>query len=154
MASDATRAPRPAARLLLLDPQDRLLLFRFTAEDRPPFWCTAGGAVDPGESFEDAARRELREETGLELDPGGEVARREVAFTTLEGVPVIGDERYFLIRTATTDIATHGHTELERRVMQQWRWFTREELASWPETIYPRDIITMLDALTATLPVE
>lgn len=148
------RAPRPAARLLLLDPQDRLLLFRFTPEDRPPFWCTAGGAVDPGESFEQAARRELREETGLSLDPGPEVARREVAFTTLEGVRVIGDERYFLLRAPTTDIATHGHTELERRVMQDWRWFTRDELADWPETIYPRDIIAMLTELTTTSPMD
>ncbi|MGJ3649414.1 NUDIX hydrolase [Sphingomonas sp. GlSt437] len=152
MADRAPRAPRPAARLLLIDSAGRLLLFRFTPDDRAPFWCTAGGAVDPGESFEDAARRELFEETGLSLDPGPEVARREVAFTTLEGVPVIGDERYFLIRTPTTDIATHGHTELERRVMQDWRWFTRAELADWPETIYPRDIIAMLDALMEAAP--
>ena len=48
----AQRIPRPAARILLVDQQGRLLMFRFTPEDgRPPFWCTPGGAVDPGESF-------------------------------------------------------------------------------------------------------
>lgn len=141
------RRERPAARLLLLDPDDRLLLFRFTAPDRPPFWCTAGGACDPGESHAAAARRELIEETGFDLDPGPEVARRRADFVSLEGVPVTADERYFLVRAPSADIATHGHTELERRVMQRWHWFTRDELANWPETIFPEDIIAMLDGL-------
>ncbi|OYY88932.1 MAG: DNA mismatch repair protein MutT [Sphingomonas sp. 28-66-16] len=146
------RRPRPAARLLLLDPDDRLLLFRFAANDRPPFWCTAGGAVDPGESYAVAARRELIEETGFDLDPGAEVARRHVDFTSLEGVPVTADERYFLIRAPHTDIATHGHTELERRVMQSWRWFDRAELRDWPERIFPEDIVEMLDLLLERAP--
>ena len=50
-------AERPAARILLMDPAGRVLLFRFDAADRPPFWATPGGAVDPGESYEEAARR-------------------------------------------------------------------------------------------------
>lgn len=145
----APRKPRPAARLFVLDSDDRLLLFRFTADDRPPFWCTAGGALDPGESYAQAAARELFEETGLALDPGPEVAQRHVKFLTLEGERVEADERYFLIRTPTTEIATHGHTALEQRVMQRWHWFTRDELGNWPETIYPEDIVAMLDTVTA-----
>lgn len=141
------RLPRPAARLLVLDPEYRLLMFRFAASDRPPFWATAGGGCDPGESYEAAARRELMEETGFDLDPGPQVARREVEFITLEGEAVSADERYFLIHTATTEIATHGHTDLERRVMAGWRWFTRAELADWPETIFPEDIVALLDSL-------
>ncbi len=147
-----TRKQRPAARLLLLDPDDRLLMFRFTAPDRPPFWCTAGGACDPGESYEAAARRELIEETGFDLPSGPQVAQRRVDFTSLEGVPVTADERYFLIRAPSSEIATHGHTDLERRVMQRWHWFTRAELADWPEKIFPEDIVAMLDALKEQAP--
>ena len=141
------RAQRPAARILLLDTKDRVLLFRFTAGDRPAFWATPGGAVDPGESYEAAARRELREETGLDLECGAEVHARTVEFTTLEDVRVIADERYFLVRTQAFEIDTSAHTELERRVMQAHRWFDRAELADWPEIIFPEDLADILATL-------
>jgi 8-oxo-dGTP diphosphatase len=141
------RGQRPAARILLLDAKDRVLLFRFAAADRPPFWATPGGAVDPGESYEQAARRELIEETGIHAEPGPEVVRRVVEFVTLEDVAVVADERYFLIRTDATDIDTAAHTELERRVMQSHRWFTRDELADWPEIIFPEDLADILATL-------
>ena len=57
---------RPAARLIVLDPEGRALMFRYDVPGRDPFWVTAGGEVEPGETFEDAARRELLEETGCE----------------------------------------------------------------------------------------
>ncbi len=142
-----TRAQRPAARILLLDETGRVLLFRFTAGERPAFWATPGGAVDPGESYEQAARRELREETGLDLECGAEVHARTVEFTTLEDVRVIADERYFLVRTQAFELDTSAHTELERRVMQTHRWFDRAELAGWPETIFPEDLADILVTL-------
>ena len=141
------RAEQPSARILLLDPHGRVLLFRFEAPDRPPFWATPGGALDPGESFAAGARRELREETGIDEDCGAEVARRLAEFVTLEGVPVAADERYFLVRTETAEIATHGHTELERRVMRDWRWFTRDALAAHDEAFFPEDLVAMLERL-------
>ncbi|THD34772.1 MAG: NUDIX domain-containing protein [Sphingomonas sp.] len=145
-----TRTPRPAARILLVDDAGRVLLFRFTPEDgRPPFWCTAGGAVDPGESYADAARRELYEETGIIADPGPEVLQRTVEFLTIEGVEVTADERYFLVRTGAREIDTAAHTELERRVMQQWRWFAPADLAALREPYFPEDLIPILAKVLA-----
>jgi len=138
------RTERPAARILLVDGAGRVLLFRFDPGDRPPFWCTPGGAVDPGESYAEAARRELREETGIEMDCGPEVAQRHVEFITIEGVPVTADERYFRVHTDASEIDTAGHTALEQRVMQSWRWFTRDEIAAHPEMIFPEDLLSLL----------
>ncbi len=138
------RARRPAARILLVDGAGRVLLFRFTPDDRPPFWCTPGGALDPGESYAAAARRELLEETGIDTDPGPEIARRQVRFTTIEGVPVDADERYFLVRVGDTAIDTARHTALEQRVMTRWRWFTLAELAAHDEPYFPEDLAEIL----------
>jgi len=139
------RVPRPAARILLVDAANRVLLFRFTVAGRAPFWVTPGGALDPGESYPAAARRELLEETGLDLDCGPEVARRLADFVSVEGVPVTADERYFRVDVDAHEVADAGHTDLERRVMQSWRWFTRVELAAHDETVYPADLAEMLD---------
>ena len=139
------RRIRRAARLLVIDEQERLLLFRFTFAGRKPFWATAGGECDPGESFEEAARRELAEETGIIAEPGPVVVARENDFVTAIGEPVTADERYFRIHVPACEIATHGHTDLEREIMREHRWFTRAELADWAEPIFPPEILTLLD---------
>ncbi|WP_347340743.1 NUDIX domain-containing protein [Sphingomonas sp. CROZ-RG-20F-R02-07] len=140
------RAARPAARILLVDSRGRTLLFRFTPADRPPLWCTPGGAVDPGESYAAAARRELWEEVGLDRDCGPEVARRIVDFRTFEGVEVTADERYFRIDIDHFDVAPGALTELERTLLVGHRWFSRNEIAAHDEVIYPADLIALLDA--------
>ena len=138
------RIPRPAARILLVDGEDRVLLMRFTPDDRPPLWCTPGGAVDPGESYAQAARRELWEEVGLDLDCGPEVAQRTCEFLTFERVEVIADERYFRVDIDRHEVRAGALTDLEQRVLAGSRWFARAELADWPETIYPADLEQLL----------
>lgn len=136
---------RRAARIIVLDPEARALMFRYDVPGRAPFWVTAGGECEIGESFEDAARRELLEETGIIADPGPQIARLTPEFITVEGEPVQADERYFLIRVGKAAIDTSRHTALEQQLMTQHRWFTREELANWPEAVFPEAITHMID---------
>jgi 8-oxo-dGTP pyrophosphatase MutT (NUDIX family) len=52
------------AEVLVFDPQGRLLLQRRSDTGD---WAIPGGMMEPGESFEETARREVKEETGLEI---------------------------------------------------------------------------------------
>ena len=56
---------------------------------------------------------------------------------------------FFLRRGFRVDVGEHEvdpalHTDLERRVMTRWRWFTRDEITAWPEAIYPTDLLALL----------
>lgn len=136
---------RRAARLIVLDPEGRALMFRYDVPGRPPFWVTAGGECEADETFEDAARRELLEETGIIADPGPQIARLTPEFITVEGEPVQADERFYLVRAAKAAIDISRHTALEQRLMTQHRWFTRAELANWHEAVFPQNIIEMIE---------
>lgn len=141
---------RRAARIIVLDAETRALMFRFDVPGRPPFWVTAGGECESSESFEDAARRELLEETGIVADPGPQIARMTPEFVTVEGEPVQADERFFLVRVADTEVSTAGHTALEQKVMTRHRWFTLEELENWYEALFPVDLAAMIRSHIAT----
>jgi 8-oxo-dGTP pyrophosphatase MutT (NUDIX family) len=73
---------RPSSRLLVIDPSKRVLLFRFEhkkgALAGQNFWATPGGALDPGESYEQDACRELLEETGLSVDDPGPMVNQRI----------------------------------------------------------------------------
>ena len=64
--------PRPAAAVLLerqdeADPEPSVLLLRRAVEPGHGGWDLPAGYLDPGESFEIAARRETLEEAGIEV---------------------------------------------------------------------------------------
>ncbi len=135
---------RNSARLLVLDPNDRILLFRFSPETKAPFWATPGGAVDEGESFAEAARRELLEETGFDLDVGEVIAIQHNRFTAFWGDEIIAEEHYFHVRTQSREIDTSRHEETERQVMTQHRWFEHAEIAVWPEPVFPENLLDLI----------
>lgn len=147
MSAGAARRIRRAARIVVLDPDERVLLFRYVPAGYPLFWILPGGACDPDEDFAAAARRELLEETGIAADPEPLGLIREADYD-YRGEPVKSVEHYFLHRAAQAHVDTSGHTELEREVMQVHRWFAHSELKGWPETIYPLDLARLLRSIT------
>ncbi len=142
---------RLSARLLILNDTGRLLLFRFVHKTGPlagqDFWATPGGGVEDGESLDQAAVRELAEETGLRRENvGPEVARREFTLQLPDGEYVAADERFFLVRVADDSLSRANWTAFEREVMVEHRWWSPDELLRTEATIWPENLLEMLDS--------
>jgi 8-oxo-dGTP diphosphatase len=112
--------PAPTASALVVDARGRLLLARRAAEVEHGKWDLPGGFVEEGEDPRETVVRELREETGLEVEP-----------TRFFGIwmDVYGDgddarstlNLYWLARAVTGEpVAADDVSEL--------RWFARDAL--------------------------
>jgi NAD+ diphosphatase len=109
----------PAVIMLVVDAEDRALL------GRQPGWpegrySTLAGFVDPGESLENAVRREVAEEVGVEI---GEVTYLGNQPWPFPASLMVG----FFAEALTTEI------EVDREEISDARWFTREEMRTEAE---------------------
>ena len=147
---------RPSTRLLILDEQGCILLFRASTPAGMWLWFTPGGGVEAGESHEEAGTRELWEETGQRLPIGPHVWARDVTLPwEVDGRPVRvhGAERYHLIQTSGFDPAPQFIDTLEGYMHDEgwFRWWSLEEIMAHTgyETLVPRDLGGLLAPILA-----
>lgn len=143
---------RRSSRLVILDPQDRLLLFRYHDEHSNPFWGTVGGELKPGEDYLAAARRELHEETGFSDAIGPVLRQRDEVYAVARSKPARWLERYFLVRCESTDaVERNGWTEEERATIRAWKWWQLSEmLAEDPTSFKPEWLIELLRSVVGS----
>jgi 8-oxo-dGTP pyrophosphatase MutT (NUDIX family) len=113
----------------------------FLVAHRSPddYWHTIAGGVEPGEEWEAAAIRELREETGLVVESLAEIGAFTYVREPWEGDPGLRvDVHAFLV-----DVESGWEPELNEE-HDDYRWCSRAdaaELLFWPE---PADLLRAL----------
>ncbi len=148
---------RRTSRLIILDPEDRLLLIQYVGRQPPgppkvgpsSFWFTPGGGIEPGESAEQAALREMDEEVGLTgLPLLGEVARRSALNDRFQRVALC-HERYFLVRTPSAVFDTARLAETDQDEVLDVRWWAVADFASSREVLIPASVLHLVRAIVA-----
>jgi 8-oxo-dGTP pyrophosphatase MutT (NUDIX family) len=143
---------RETARLIVLDAAGAILLLRYRDHRASSrwYWATPGGKVEPGESLEAAALREMWEETGLRADVGPLLWRRRFQWDSPEGW-VDQAESFFLMRLAEAAPAVQNSSP---EAIEEHRWWSLADLRDTAETVYPeelpRDLPRWLDLPAAT----
>ncbi|GAA1890517.1 NUDIX hydrolase [Asanoa iriomotensis] len=140
--------PRRAARVLLVDDADRVLLFHGVDPGRPDhrYWFTPGGGLSAGESAVGGAVRELAEETGLVRPSAdlGEPVYQETTEFPFDGVWYRQEQEFFLLRVPSWSVDTTGFDQIEKDSIIAHRWWSIPELERTKERYYPDELTTVL----------
>jgi 8-oxo-dGTP pyrophosphatase MutT (NUDIX family) len=131
---------RPTARIVVVDPLQRVLLFSALDEAGKTWWFTPGGGVHRGETLTAAAVRELAEEIGYacpEADLGPVVATCAGVWPADNGRRYFAADSFFFVRVPDPAVNTDGQEELERSLITGHRWWTVEELRNAADEVFP-----------------
>ncbi len=161
LSPESVTVERRAARALLIA-DDAVLLIRACDPSQPErgeWWLTPGGGVEDGESLEDAAAREVLEETGYRVAAGelGPVVATRVSEFDFDQVRYLQRDFFFALKVDRFTPEIVGWDALEVRALLEPRWWSLDELEAMEETLYPNELADLLRALAAgtiTEPVE
>jgi 8-oxo-dGTP diphosphatase len=132
-------ARRKAARLIVIDSSDRVLLFGHVGNDGAMFWAPPGGGLEPGESFEEAAAREATEELGVEHAQLTRLWTGRASFL-FGGRMIDQEEQFFRLEYAGGDLFRGTEaTHLSEGILKA-RWWTIDEIQRTTERVFPEDL--------------
>jgi len=142
---------RTAARLVVLDAAGRILLLHVQDLSNPQFgtaWELPGGGIEAGESYTQAALRELREETGIEVAAGCIETprwRRQIEYI-YRGTCWHQHELVTLVRLDESSPGIDDSLRVgnEREDVLGARWWSIQQIAASDERFYPLSLATVL----------
>jgi 8-oxo-dGTP pyrophosphatase MutT (NUDIX family) len=149
------RVNRHTARVLPVDREGRVLVQlgrdRFPRDER--YWLTIGGGKTREETLAQAGAREMREETGIDVDPGslGEpIGTTVVEYSAFGLVPVRQYQTYFALAVDDAEVSPRHQSLIERLGIERHEWLTPGELERRPERLADRELPRLMrTAVTA-----
>ncbi|SDD61176.1 NUDIX hydrolase [Glycomyces harbinensis] len=153
-AGEVKAVRRRCARVLLVDEDDRVLLFHSRDYMGPgvEYYVTPGGGLDAGETLEAGAVREVFEETGLRVAPdtlGPVVAETEGVWSDGPDLVIHSRDAYFFLRVAHFEPVRDGLEAVEREEFTAARWLAPAELAAVDALVFPAPVACLLKGLRA-----
>jgi 8-oxo-dGTP pyrophosphatase MutT (NUDIX family) len=150
------RLRRSTARVLPVDREGRALLqfARGLLPHGERRWLSIGGGLEPGETLAEAAAREMREETGIAVDPaalGRPLGTTVIRYTAFGVLPVTDYLTYFAIAVDEAVPSSAHQSPLERHTIVAHEWLTADELEGRPERLADEALPRMIRAAVAAV---
>lgn len=127
--------PAPTASALVLDDEGRVLLARRAADPGAGLWDLLGGFIEEGEEPLAALRREIEEETALQIEPGEFLGGYQDRY---------GDEGIYTLNLYWTAQVSGGELELDEELAEVG-WFGPEELPESSEFAFRNTLEALRD---------
>lgn len=143
---------RNVARIVAINPDNEVLLLQYRQErsldpEQPElleWWVPPGGALHGDESFEEAAVRELQEETGIRVTgPGSWVWTRTLKLR-VENEDRLQVERYYMVRVSPPDTLRNSTPDEEIADMQ---WWSLDPLRESDAVFFPESLAELVEPL-------
>lgn len=130
----------PVVRVFVLDSEDRVLLVKTDRKRGPEhiFWIVPGGIIEPGEFSRDAAIREVKEETGLDIA----IKRLVWVEEGKNDKGEVGDIHYYQGEVINGEkiVGTDPELDPAQQVITGVEYMSREEIQTLP-IVYPEVLL-------------
>jgi len=110
---------------VIIENEDEVLLGKRLNAHGEGNWSFPGGHLEFGESWEECARREVREETNLEIT--------NVEFFSVTNDIFQPENKHYITIFMKCDYHSGKLINLEPRKCEKWQWFSRDNL---PEQLF------------------
>ena len=144
--------PRKSSRAIIINNKNEIFLFLYRFDffkEETTIWITPGGSLEESESFEDALKRELFEELGIQLNQScRQIYYRNPIYTLKNGQKVQSEERFYLVCLQEKEFSFENWTESEKRRMTDGKWWSIEEIRQSKDEFFSPDIIRILSDIS------
>jgi len=134
---------RNSVKIILLNEQNKLLLMcantKLNENYRGRFWFPIGGGIEAGEDIFDAAYREVFEETGIKKEEIilGPIVWKGDFIGCFSEKTVHQKEIFIVGKTKKNDVFLNELDNLEKKFVEEIRWFSFDEIKNSNEIIFP-----------------
>ncbi|XP_002977812.2 nudix hydrolase 19, chloroplastic [Selaginella moellendorffii] len=110
----------PVVIMLVIDPERDRALLAHQPKYVPRMWSCLAGFIEPGESLEEAVRRETREETGVEVS--------NIVYHSSQPWPVGPGNMSCQLMVGFFAVATTFDIQVDKKELEDARWHSREDV--------------------------